>query len=151
MRSAPRSGPPRLSVVDRHRPRTARRFLERVVAATLAHVGRADFEVSLLLTDDDEIAALHGRFLGDPTPTDVLSFAHDDGVDVVVSVQCARRVARQRGHSIRAETALYVVHGILHACGYDDTTSRARARMRAAEATILGALRLRYAPVDGDD
>lgn len=153
MSAARRSARPRLSVVDRYRPRTSRAFLESVVAAALHDVGRRRFEVSLLLTDDAEIAELHGRFLGDPTPTDVMSFARDDddGVDVVVNVECARRVARARGHTIRAETALYVVHGILHACGHDDATPSERARMRAAEARILGALRLRYAVVDGDD
>lgn len=138
-------------MVDRHRPRTARAFLEGVVAAALADVGRRQLEVSLLLTDDAGIAELHGRFLDDPTPTDVMSFANEDGVDIVVNVECARRVARRRGHSIRAETALYVVHGILHACGYDDSTPRKRTRMRAAEARILGTLRLRYAPVDADE
>ncbi|HEB54484.1 MAG TPA: hypothetical protein ENI87_14630, partial [bacterium] len=76
-----------LEVVDRFRPRTERSFVERVVAAVREHVGRPDLEVSLLLTDDDEIAALHGEYLDDPTPTDVMSFALDGGAEIVVSVE----------------------------------------------------------------
>src|SRR5262245_61656318 len=110
---------PRLEVVDGFRPRTDRRFLRRVVAAALRE-GRKGYAVSLCLTDDRAIARLHARHLGDPTPTDVLSFLLDDTVELVVSVECARRVARRLGHTIKAELALYVIHGILHACGHDD-------------------------------
>ena len=101
--------------------------------------------MSLLLTGERDIARLHGEHLGDPSPTDVMSFELDDGVEIVVSVQRARQEARRRGHAIRAELALYVAHGILHACGHDDRTARARARMRAAEQRVLDALGLRVA------
>jgi probable rRNA maturation factor len=139
----------RLEIADRYRPRTPRRLLEPVVAAALRYVGQPRLQVSLLLTGDAQMAALHGKYLGARTTTDVISFAMDGGVDIAVNVACARREAARRGHSIRAEIALYVVHGILHACGYDDSTAAERRRMRAAEANVLRALRLRCAPVDG--
>ena len=130
------------------RPRSDRRFLARVVRAALAHAGQGELAVSLLLTGDAESARLHRDHFGDPAPTDVMSFPLDGGVEVAVNVACARREARRRGHSIRAELALYVVHGILHACGHDDVRRAARARMRAAERAILDALALRVAAVD---
>ena len=139
----------RLEVVDRGRPRTPRPFLLRVVRAALAHGGRPDLPVSLLLTDDAGIGALHAQWFGDPTPTDVISFLVDGQAELAVSVTTARRVARERGHAVRAEVALYVVHGLLHVLGHDDTTPRARARMRSAEREVLAALRLAVAPVDG--
>ncbi len=137
-----------LQVNDRGRPRTDRAFLRRVVAVALDQVGRPDLSVSLLLTGDAESARLHRQFFADATPTDVMSFPLDGAVEIAVNVARARREAERRGHSIRAEVALYVVHGILHACGYDDRRRGARARMRAAERAILSALRLRIAPVD---
>lgn len=137
-----------IEVLDRGRPRTDGAFLRRVVRATLAHVGRPDLHVSLLLTDDAEIARLHGRYLGDATPTDVISFALEDTAELVVSVETARRTAREGGHSVRAEVALYVVHGILHTTGYDDMRARDRARMRRAEAEVMSALGLRVPAVD---
>ena len=140
--------PSQLALTDRYRPRTSRAFVENVVSAVLAHVRRPDLEVSLLLTDDEEIARIHAEFCNDPTPTDVLSFAIDESVDVVVSVECARRQARALGNTIRAEIALYVVHGILHACGYDDHDARDRSRMRDAERAILSRLGLRARDVD---
>lgn len=137
-----------VAIVDRFRPRTDRAFVRRVVAATLAHVGRGDLAVTVLLTDDAEIAALHGRYLGDATPTDVMSFALDEGVELVVSVETARRVARRDRHTANAELALYIVHGILHAVGFDDVAARDRRRMRIAEQAVLARLRLRVRAVD---
>ncbi|MFN3244744.1 MAG: rRNA maturation RNase YbeY [Planctomycetota bacterium] len=137
-----------LELVDRFRPRTERAFVERVVAAVREHVGRPDLEVSLLLTDDSEIADLHDQYLGDPTPTDVMSFAIDDGAEVVVSVETARRVAADNGTPINAEVALYIVHGILHTVGFDDKDARERLCMREAERAILTGLRLRVREVD---
>lgn len=137
-----------LELVDRFRPRTDRAFVERVVAAVCEHVGRPDLEVSLLLTDDEEIAALHQQHLGDPTPTDVMSFELDGVAEVVVSVETARRLAVRHGHAIRAETALYIVHGILHTVGFDDVRVDDRRRMREAERAILVALGLDVRSVD---
>lgn len=137
-----------LELIDRFRPSTERAFVERVVAAVLDHAGRPGLDVSLLLTDDAEIAQLHEDFMGDPTPTDVMSFEMDDGAEVVVSVETARRVAQQHGTPMRAEVALYIVHGILHTVGYDDKEHAARRAMRAAEREILTQLRLNVRDVD---
>ena len=146
-RRSPRSRLQR-EVLDRGRPRTPRAFVERVVRAALAFGGRPAMPVSLLLTDDDEMQALHARHLGQATPTDVMSFDVDGAAEVVVSVTTARNVAEASGHSIRAEVALYIVHGLLHLLGHDDTTSRARARMRAAERSVMQRLGLAVKPVD---
>jgi probable rRNA maturation factor len=139
-----------LAVTDRGRPRTKPSFLRRVVAAALAFAGRPELRVSLLLTDDRGIARVHAAFLGDARPTDVISFDVDGTAEIVVSVTTAARVAAALGHSRAAEIALYVVHGILHLCGYDDVHARARARMRRAEREVLDALALRVADVDID-
>ena len=137
-----------VEVCDHFRPRSERAFVTRVVAAALSHADAEHMPVSLLLTDDAEIARLHGEYLGDPTPTDVICFALDDGAEIAISVECARREAKRRGHTIRAELALYIVHGVLHACGFDDVGVRQRARMRRAESEVLQSLGQRVAPVD---
>ena len=77
------------------------------------------------------------------TPTDVISFELDGAAELVVSKQTARRCAREHGHTIAAELALYIVHGILHTTGFDDRTPRDRTRMRAAEQAVMQRLRLR--------
>ena len=72
----------------------------------------------------------------------------DDTIDLIVSVECAQRRARELGHSARDELALYIVHGVLHACGYDDRDDAERRRMRIAEQEVLAQLGCKVAPVD---
>jgi probable rRNA maturation factor len=137
-----------LEVNDQFIPATDRGFIARVVTAVLAYVDRPAMPVSLLLTDEAGIAKIHGEFLGDPSGTDVISFPLDDGVDLVVSVERAREQAIARGHATEAELALYMVHGILHACGYDDVEPSDREAMRVAERAVLDALGLGIDDVD---
>ena len=137
-----------LEITDRFRPRTERALVERVVAAVRDYVERPGLEVSLLLTDDKEIAELHEQFLGDPSPTDVMSFEMDYGSELVVSVETAQRVAIEAGHAVEAEVALYIVHGMLHTVGFDDIDDDDRRRMRDAEREIMRRLQLTVRAVD---
>jgi len=130
-----------VEVVDRFAGDAGDRELAcRAAAAARTVAGRADLAVTVLLTDDAEIAHLHALHLGDSSPTDVMSFVTDDGVEVVVSVEWAERTAGAHAAARAAEVALYVAHGVLHACGHDDQDADARARMRAAERAALALL-----------
>jgi probable rRNA maturation factor len=57
-------------------------------------------------------------------------------------VEIARDQAVRRGHDVQAELALYVIHGLLHLCGYDDHSNEEAGRMRARERHYLAALGL---------
>jgi probable rRNA maturation factor len=115
------------------------------VAAALAHGGRPALLVAVAFVSDKALARLHGRWLGDPRPTDVLAFelgetGQGPAGELYVSVDRARAVARALDLPPERELALYVVHGCLHLCGHDDRRARPRARMRAAERTVLARL-----------
>lgn len=137
-----------LAVVDRGRPRSDLARLRRVAAAALEVGGRPEMAVSLLLTGDREIGELHAQFLGDPTPTDVISFELDGAAELVVSVDTAKRCAKERGHAWADEVALYVAHGILHICGFDDVAKKDRVKMRAAERRVMQQLGIAIDDVD---
>lgn len=138
---------------------TERRLLhdaavERTVDAALEHGGRGGDLLSVVFLDDASIGELHGEWMDDSAPTDVISFdlagdAGDAGPagELYVSVEHAERAARDRGLSPERELALYLVHGALHLCGYDDHDPGERRRMRQAESVVLG--RLGY-PQDPD-
>jgi probable rRNA maturation factor len=98
-------------------------------------------ELSIVLTDDDQIHELNRLYRGKDKPTDVLAFAMGEGEfgdlsgkmlgDVIVSVPMARRQARERGVSVLEETTMLLAHGLLHLLGWDhDTVAKDRA-MRA--------------------
>lgn len=112
------------------------------VEAALSHGGRAGAEISVVLVDDRTLAGLHGEWLDDPAPTDVISFDLGDDQDgpsgeLFVSVECAAREAAARGLAPERELALYLIHGTLHLCGFDDHADSDRQRMRAAERALL--------------
>ncbi len=92
-------------------------------------------EVSLV--PDAEIARIHGEFLGDPAPTDVITFGHGE---IIVGVEVAAREARERGWPLERELLLYVIHGLLHLKGLDDGTPGEREEMTRAQEAILDAV-----------
>ncbi|MEO2094066.1 MAG: rRNA maturation RNase YbeY [bacterium] len=116
----------------------------RAAEAALAHGGRSDGQLAIIFVSDETLAGLHGRFLGDPSRTDVMAFdlSDEEGAEfeVYISVDRAREVSASRSVSLQRELALYLVHGTLHLCGHDDHDEDARASMRRAETTIMDSL-----------
>ena len=116
--------------------------LRRAVRAVIRDADIPNARISVAVVDDPAIAALHQRFLDDPTPTDVLSFVLERSEqtlegEVVVSAETARTVAPSYNNTPEDELLLYVIHGVLHLVGYDDTTARKRAVMRKQEQKYL--------------
>jgi probable rRNA maturation factor len=133
--------------------------VERVAEAA----GLARVRLSVAVVGDEEMGRLHERYLGDPETTDVLTFdlspgtgrgAGGDGAgidpgggwrggrvegEVVVCMDEARRQASRRGHAVREECLLYVVHGLLHLMGYEDDTRTAFRKMHRRENELLTA------------
>jgi probable rRNA maturation factor len=119
--------------------------VRRIVALALAHGDRSDLEVAVVFVSDPHLARMHADYLDDPSPTDVLAFelpgeGRGPMAELYVSVDRARVVARRRKLPPARELALYVVHGCLHLCGYDDHRPRERSAMRAAERRVLAKL-----------
>jgi probable rRNA maturation factor len=102
--------------------RWLRGFLRRVAEAA----GCSATEVTVLLTGDEEMQALNHRYRGADRTTDVLSFEggpQPDGRvshgEIVISVDKARRQAKQRHHAIEVELRYLLIHGFLHLMGFD--------------------------------
>jgi probable rRNA maturation factor len=97
--------------------------------------------LSLAFLTDAALARLHGRFLGDASPTDVITFPGDPALgsagEVCVSVDAARRRTGAAAARLSREITLYVVHGWLHLAGYGDKAPAERRAMRLAEARAL--------------
>jgi probable rRNA maturation factor len=90
-------------------------------------------EVAIAIVSDRAIAGLHVQFMNIAGATDVITF---EGGDIAISAETARRAAAEFGHGVEEELALYIVHGLLHLNGFDDTTPRAAARMRKVQERI---------------
>lgn len=127
-------------------------LLERAARAVLAHQDEPqDCELSIVLTDNEQLQVLNLNYLGIDAPTDVLSFPASEtdpesGAryigDILISVPRAQSQADAAGHPLEAEVQLLVVHGALHLLGYDHDVPEEKARMWQAQAEILDTLGL---------
>lgn len=94
-------------------------------------------EIDVALVDDDSIAAVHGEFMNDPEPTDVITFHHGE---IVIGVETAQRQAETYDEPIERELLRYLVHGLLHLAGHEDAEDADRQRMEIAQEKIVGEL-----------
>ncbi len=122
--------------------------LRDIARAVLEGEDVKDYEISLAFVDNATIHRLNKQYLDHDEPTDVLSFPYSaanakklEG-ELVVGVQVALEQAAERGHDVQAELALYVIHGLLHLCGYDDKSSAREKEMRQRERHYLSSLGL---------
>lgn len=131
-------------------PKLDRRKLIRRATKLLTHLGLSDHELSILLTNDQEMTALNHTYRGRQRTTDVLSFSQLEGGnpanprilgDVVISLPTAQIQATKRGVDLMDELVTLLVHGVLHLGGYDhEGVERARANEMRAEQRRLVAL-----------
>jgi len=97
-----------------------------------------DKEVELILTNDEEIQEINLAHRGIDKATDVLSFPLEEieGFplgSIMISVDIAKRVAEELGHSLDEEIALLFIHGMLHLLGYDHECDEGEMREKEEE------------------
>jgi probable rRNA maturation factor len=99
--------------------------------------------ISLALVDNATIHEVNRQHLGHDWPTDVISFPLSEpedpelGGELVISAEMAVATAHEMNVAPADELALYVVHGLLHLCGYDDHSQQDAHQMRNRENQIL--------------
>jgi probable rRNA maturation factor len=122
--------------------------MREVVRTVLAGEDAGEADISLAFVDNATIHRLNQRYLQHDEPTDVLSFPLSEANaarlagELVIGAEVAQAQAAERGHDVQAELALYVIHGLLHLCGYADHDEASAARMRERERHYLGQLGL---------
>ncbi|GEL73527.1 hypothetical protein MVI01_53110 [Myxococcus virescens] len=124
------------------------RLLTTWARAYLVQLELSGVELSLSLVDDRAIRRLNRTWRQKDKATDVLSFPAGDlpkGTpgprplgDVVISLDTAKRQAKEYGRTLEAEMARYLAHGLLHLLGHDHERPRDAKRMAALEEQLLG-------------
>ena len=110
-----------------------------------------DAELAIVLVDEGAMEQLHLQWMGEPGPTDVLSFPMDElrpgrdgetsaeGIlgDIVLCPSVAATQAEAAGHSVMAELSMLTIHGLLHLLGYDHAEPDEEKEMFGLPADIL--------------
>jgi len=125
-------------------------WVEQLVERTLRLEGVDQASISVALVDDASIRVINARHLSHDWATDVISFRlSDDGDEelsgeLIISTQMAWKTAAEAQSPPSRELALYLVHGLLHLCGYDDQAADDVAVIRRREEAVLDALGIDY-------
>ncbi|HEX5492242.1 MAG TPA: rRNA maturation RNase YbeY [Candidatus Udaeobacter sp.] len=90
--------------------------------------------VAVWLISDRRMSKLHLQVFGDSDPTDVITF-HDG--EIFISVETARRNAREFCNSLMSEIKFCIVHGFLHLHGFDDRMPADARKMKNTQEKIL--------------
>ncbi len=99
-----------------------------VIKKTFEYENIEPRNVSVLITDNEEIHGLNFEYRQKDAPTDVLSFPLFDENgnldeyelgDIVISLERAMAQAEEYNHSIKREVAFLTAHSMLHLLGYD--------------------------------
>ncbi|MHC4294704.1 MAG: rRNA maturation RNase YbeY [Planctomycetota bacterium] len=128
--------------------RVPRKRLTELIAFVAGYQKVGIAEVDLAVVTRDEITSLNRRYLSRCEPTDVLSFDLSDSsraglcIQLVICGETTVANARASGLTPQRELMLYVVHGLLHQMGYDDSSARGAVRMHAREDEILEAFQI---------
>jgi probable rRNA maturation factor len=108
-------------------------------------------ELSVVLVDEDTMSAYHRKYMGEPGPTDVLSFPMDElrppdddedppaGLlgDIVLCPAVTARQAEEHGRTADAEAEYLLVHGLLHLLGFDHAEAGERDEMFGLKDRLL--------------
>jgi probable rRNA maturation factor len=124
----------------RHRAELPRHRVRRWLGAALQQPAR----ITVRIVDAEEGLVLNESYRGQDHATNVLTFDYERVPEVVADlVLCAPVVAQEalsQGRSLEAHYAHLVVHGALHAQGFDHQTDCEARAMEALETRILQGL-----------
>ncbi len=130
---------------------------EEALARRIRRVARRVFESEGVRGGELDVAVVgaaamrrqNAHWLGENRDTDVLAFdlgehRRSDRVEgqILVCAAVARRLAGSRPRDWQKELLLYVAHGCLHLCGYDDHRRTDAVRMHRREDELLSVLGL---------
>ncbi|MGI0482994.1 rRNA maturation RNase YbeY [Geminocystis sp. CENA526] len=119
------------------------------------------YEISLILTDDQEIQSLNQQYRQKNQPTDVLSFAaletdfpdtdFLDSIclgDIIISVETAQKQAQKQGHSLKVELVWLASHGFLHLLGWDHPDDHFLKEMLTLQEFLLNSIEIQAPSIE---
>ncbi len=124
----------------RLKPLLSRSQIRRWVQAALF----ADAELTIRFVDAEEGRALNLAYRAKDSATNVLTFAYTEDedadvtqADIILCTDVLQREANEQGKTIEAHAAHLLIHGVLHAQGYDHEDDVEAEEMEGIEVELL--------------
>jgi probable rRNA maturation factor len=124
-----------------------RRQLQAITEATLAELDIANWNLTFYLVGTQKMAEINEGHMHHEGPTDVITFNYGDHAsrltphallgEIFICVDVAVTQAREFHTTWQSEIVRYIVHALLHLCGYDDLSPAARREMKRHENRLV--------------
>ena len=123
--------------------------LSGIIESMLDEYDLSGGEVSVIIGDNELLQNLNRQYRNKDAATDVLSFSYLESKDqnlpyeevavgdIYISLEKVRENSEEAGHSLKKETALLTIHGMLHLLGFSHDEEIAAERMQVIERELL--------------
>jgi len=114
--------------------------LEEIVFLVCEEVKLKAQSISFIFSPDKDLAEMHGKYLDDPSKTDVITFNLDEESvegEVYISFDRAKEQSIEFGVTFEEEIVRLMIHGILHLSGYDDIEEMDQKEMKNVENRLV--------------
>ena len=112
--------------------------IKKLTQRILKRLAASGWALGIIFLSDKEIQALNRRYRKRETPTDILAFDYaGNEAELIISLETAKRNSLTFGTSFKKELMLYIIHGILHLQGFDDTNPAAKKKMLKKQEEIF--------------
>lgn len=103
--------------------------------------GKSTGDVNFLFCDDEKIVEVNNQYLQHDYFTDIITFDYSYGNlitgDIFISTDTVNTNAIQFGSEFEHELHRVMIHGVLHLCGYGDSTPAEKEKMTELENQAL--------------
>jgi probable rRNA maturation factor len=118
---------------SRREYRVSKKAIGRIVSAVFKAERIPVGKISCVFVDDNAIKKINSAYLGHRFNTDVITFLIETQpfleAEIYINMKQARRQARLYKVTMKNELTRLVIHGVLHALGYDDKRTKQRKKM----------------------
>ncbi len=98
-------------------------------------------ELSFIFTTDSNLLEINQKYLHHDFFTDIISFDYsvEDLIagDIFISIERVKENSLKFGTGFNEELKRVIIHGVLHLCGYHDSTDQEKSMMRKIEKKSL--------------
>ena len=139
-----------LAIANRQRTKKINtRLLKQIAGELLVELNISDADLGIALVSAKEMATVNWQFLQHEGATDVITFDHESTRtklhgELFICVDVAMTQAKEFKSSWQAEVVRYIVHGVLHLCGYDDLKPTLLRKMKREENRLVRRLAKRF-------
>ena len=115
-----------------------KKLVRRIIKVILKDEKFACGTINIRFCDDNEIKIYNKKYLSHNYETDILTFYYENDVnsidsDIMISVDTIKRNSVKYKSGFENELLRVIIHGVLHLCGYKDSTIIQKAKMREKE------------------